>query len=285
MPSADVVFAELLKARKRWLPYVVLLPVIALIGLQTFAGYFAGWRHDRDFDLLRLSVLPSSLISIVDLGQYLLSIALGILAASVIATEHAWGTVRQAIARGQTRTQYLLMKLTGIGVLAFAGFALVLLIATGFSAFCTLIEGSRTDGPSFAEGVLIIVRGAYTIIPYVLLAFCVTVVGRSTALGVGGILFYIIGESITIGILTGIGGNAADARGFFLGHNVSAVLAANRLFQTESLSLAPRASLDPSELPDPWAAAVVIALYCAAFLAIAFYVFNRRDLEAGSGAT
>jgi ABC-type transport system involved in multi-copper enzyme maturation permease subunit len=284
MLTADVVWAELLKVRSRWLPYVLLLPVAGLLALQTFAAYFGGWRHDGDPDALRWSALPTSLASILDLLQYLMSIVVGIVAASAIATEHAWGTVRQAISRGQTRSQYLLMKLAGILVLGAALFLAALLIGLLFSAIVSSMEDELPSGPSIGEGVLIVARAAYTTLPYVLLAYCMTVVGRSTALGVGGILFFIIGESIVVGVLGGF--SATEGwRALFLGHNVTAVLAANRVFPEDAVSIAPRASPPVSELPDPWVGALVVALYCAAFLAIAFYVFNRRDLEAGSGAT
>ena len=283
--TRSVLAAELLKVRKRWLPYVLLLPVIAILGMQVFAGYFAGWRHDHDTEALRWSVLPSALPSMLDLIQYLGSIVFAIVAASTVATEYNWGTARQTIVRGITRDQYLATKLLGLLALAGMGFLFVLAMGLVFSGSVSVLEDRRPAGPSAGEAVLMVLRAAYGILPYVLLAFSLAVVGRSTTLGVGGTLVFIIGESIVIGILTGIGGGAADARGFFLGHNVAALLAANRLYPTDAISLAPRPPLEASELPGAAVGALVIALYCALFLAVAFWVFRRRDLTAEAGGS
>ena len=284
--TADIVAAELLKVRKRWLPYVFLLPVVALLALQVFAAYFAGWRHDHDQSALRASVLPASLSGILDLIQYLGAVVLGIFAASAVATEFAWGTVRQALVRGQTRTQFLTAKLLGLALIGALGFLLVLSLALMFSGIVTALEGRHVSGPSVGDGVLMVLRAAFSIAPYLLLSFCLAVVGRSTTLGAGGILIFVIAESIVLGVLGGIGGAAADARAFLLGHNVSALLAVGRPEGSEQfVSLAPRPSPPLSELPDPAVAALVVAVYCLMFLAIAYAVFQRRDLTSEAGGS
>ena len=122
-------------------------------------------------------------------------------------------------------------------------------------------------------------RAAFGILPYGLLAFCLTVVGRSTALGLAGTMVYMFGEAIIVAILQGIGGVADDLSSFVLGHNVSALIAGNRIDSAGYNSIAPRELPVASELPDPAVAALVIALYCLAFVAIAFVIFNRRDIH------
>ena len=73
---------------------------------------------------------------------------------------------------------------------------------------------------------------------------------------------------------------SADARDYFIGHNVVALLAANQIGQVDYFSLAPRDSPPASELPDPAVAVLVLGAYCLGFLAIAFWVFRRRDIHA-----
>lgn len=284
--TASVLAAELLKVRKRWLPYILLLPVLAALAFQTFIGYFAVWRHDHDIEGLHVSVLPWSLPSLLDLTQYLGAIVLTILAASAVATEHGWGTVRQALIRGQTRSQYLTTKLLGLAVVGGIGFLLVLALGVLVSAILTAIEDRASPGaPSAFEVFLMILRAAYAILPYMLLAFCLAVVGRSTTLGVAGVLIYVIGEAIVLGTLGSIGGATADARAYFIGHNVVALLAANQVGGVDHFSLAPRDRPIASELPDPGVAALVLALYCLIFLVISYWVFQRRDLTQGAGAS
>jgi ABC-type transport system involved in multi-copper enzyme maturation permease subunit len=118
-------------------------------------------------------------------------------------------------------------------------------------------------------------------LPYGLLAFSLAVFGRSTTLGVAGILLFMFGEAIILAILGGIGGVAADARDLSIGHNVAALLAANRIGDYHNYnSLGPREPLAASELPDPAIAALIVGLYCLAFLAVAFWVFRQRDIGA-----
>ena len=278
-PTSAMLAAELLKVRKRWMPYGLLLPLVAMLALQTFAAYFAGWRGDRDLDALRTAVLPWSLPSLLDLIHYFRAILLAILAASAVGTEHGWGTVRQALIRGQTRSQYLTTKLLGIAVVGAIGFLLAFGIGLGFSAIVTALEApDLPGGPSTTDVLLMILRAGYGIVPYALLAFCLAVVGRSTTLGVAGGLMYVFVEGIVLAILGGIGGAAADARGFFIGHNVSALLEVNRIGSVDYVSFALR-DPTPTGLPDPAIAALVLALYCIGFLTISFVIFLRRDVR------
>ena len=287
-PTATMLAAELLKVRKRWIPYILLLPVVAVLAFQIFFTYFVIWRDERDIGGLHVAVLPWSLPALLDSTQFLGAILLGILAASVAGTEHGWGTVRQALIRGQTRSQYLMTKLLGLAVLGAIGFLLVMGLGILFSAIVTVLEDRPItlnlptgDGPSVADVALMALRAAYGMLPYVLLAFTLSVVGRSTTLGLAGVLVYVMVEAIVLGILGSVGGAAADARAYIIGQNVATLLAANQVGQVDIFSLALRDHpLDPSELPDPWVAALVLGGYCLGFLAIAFWVFNRRDIHA-----
>lgn len=283
LPHASLLAAELLKVRKRWLPYIVLLPVVFALAFQTFVAYFAGWRDEGDIEALRVAALPWSLASLLDLSQFLGALLLGILAASMAGTEYGWGTVRQALVRGQPRSQYLTIKLLAIVILGIGGFLLMFGAGVLFSIIVTRIEGLPiTIGEDRDAGdvTLMVVRTAYSMLPYVLLAFTLAVIGRSTTLGVVGVVLFMFLEAIVHAILTGIGGTAADARAFFIAHNVMALLAFNRLGPFEYFSLAPRGSPFAFELPDAGVAALVLAIYCGIFLAVTYWVFLRRDLAA-----
>ena len=285
MPS--MLAAELLKVRKRWMPYVLLLVMAAGAAVQIWLLGYVSWRESEvEFQqsALRAFALPWSLSALLDAGQFWGAILVGILTASTVATEHGWGTVRQALIRGQTRNQYLSMKLLGSALIA----AVSLLLAFGIGVCFSVIATSVADrpisldvagGPSALDILLMILRAGYGILPYGLLAFCLATVGRSTTVGVAGILLFMFGEAILLGVLGGIGGVAADARAFFIGHNVSALLAANRIGFGDYNSFAPRPNPLTSDLPDPVVAALVLALYCLAFLAIAFVTFRRRDIR------
>lgn len=279
--------AELLKVGKRWMPYVLLLVMAMGAAVQIWLVGYVSWRESEvEFEqsALRAFALPWSLSALLDTGQFWGAILVGILTASTVATEHGWGTVRQALIRGQTRNQYLAMKLLGCTLIA----AVSLLLAFGIGVWLSVIATAVADrpitldvpgGPSTLDIALMILRAGYGVLPYGLLAFCLAVVGRSTTLGVAGILLFMFGEAILLAVLEGIGGVAADARAFFMGHNASALLAANRIGFGDYNSFAPRRIPLTSDLPDPAVAALVLALYCLAFLTIAFVTFRRRDIQ------
>ncbi len=282
MPTAKMLAAELLKVRKRWLPYLLLLPVVAALAFQTFVAYFSGWRQEHNAEALRMSVLPWSLASLLDLTQFLGALVIGILAASVAGTEFGWGTARQALARGQTRVQYLTTKLLGITLLGVIGYLLVLAVAMLFTVITTTLEDAPlTFGAerSKLDVALMVLRTGYTIVPYVLLAFALAIVGRSTTLGVVGLVLFVFLEAIVHAVLTVIGGGAADARAFFMVHNVMALLALNQTGPLDYFSIAPRGSPVALELPDAGVGALVLALYSGIFLAISYGVFLRRDVH------
>ena len=291
-PTSAMLVADLLKVRKRWMPYVLFLVMVAGVAIQIWLAGYASWldeRNNPEFgfgpDSLRTFALPWSIPALLDTGQFWGAILVGILVASMVATEHSWGTVRQALIRGQTRSQYLTAKLLGIAVIAVVSLLIALGIGVAFSVIATaLADRSITldvpGGPSVPEVALMVLRAGYGILPYGLLAFCLAVVGRSTTLGVAGILLFMFGEAIVLAILQGLGGIAADARAFSIGHNVVALLADNRIGGFDSFNgFAPR-DTTLTDLPDPAVAVLVLGAYCLGFLAIAFWVFRRRDIHA-----
>jgi ABC-type transport system involved in multi-copper enzyme maturation permease subunit len=292
--TASIIAAELLKVRKRWLPYILVLVLVVGAGVLVWLGGYTAWRANSGLDAeerrlaLHTFVLPWSLVSLLDTGQFWGSFVVAVLTASMVATEFGWGTARQALVRGQTRRQYLTVKLLGITIMSAAGLLIALAAGIAFSLMATAIAGEpitlrAPGGPAPPGLVLMVLRAGYAVVPYGLLAFCLTVVGRSTALGVAGTLMYMIAEAILLGILHGLGGIAPTVQAFILGHNASAVLSANVIGTENYNSLAFRSNPLPLDLPDPAVGALVIALYCALFLAIAYGVFQRRDLGIESG--
>jgi len=280
--------AELLKTRKRWLPYGLFAVMVVGVTLLMWPGGYVDWAVNDDptyrQTALRTFTLPWSIPALLDAGQFWGAILVGVLAGSVVATEHNWGTVKQALIRGQSRTQFLAIKL---GILTFIS-AVSLLAALGIGVVFSVIGTALADrpitldvpgGPSPVEVALMVLRAGFCVIPYGLLAFSLAVIGRSTAIGSAGVLVYVIGEAILLAVFAGIGGTMADSRSLFIGHNVNALIAANRIGSGDYNSLAFRENPDPSELPDPTIAALVIVAYCLLFLGLTLYWFRRRDIR------
>jgi ABC-2 type transport system permease protein len=285
----SVLAAELLKVRKRWMPYVLLLVMVAgaavLIWLIGYVGYHEETDPGYKSDALRTFAFPWSIATLLDSGQFWgAAVFVTILTSSTVATEYNWGTVRQALTRGLPRWQFLAAKLLGTSIICIVLLLAALAIGILFSMFATSIEGESItldvpDGPSLPDIVLMVLRAALGIIPYGMLAFALAVIGRSTALGIAGTLGYMLGEGIIVAILDSIGGVAADFREVAVGRHVASLMAANRIGPGDYNSIAARELPVATDLPDVWVATLVILLYCTAFTALAFIIFQRRDLR------
>jgi ABC-type transport system involved in multi-copper enzyme maturation permease subunit len=281
--------------RKRWLPYLLFAIMVLgaaitiwLAGLTSYYQERDAFEYNYGADALRTFVLPYSLVTLLDVGQFYGAALISVLIASTVATEYGWGTVRQALVRGQTRSGYLTAKLLGAAIMSTVLLLAALLVGLVFSVIATSIadQSITLDAPGFSilDIPVMVLRTALAILPYALLAFCLAVVGRSTTVGiVGTFLYMFVLESILIAILGGLPDPAPHFRGFFLGHNASAMLAANRISSDEYYGFALRDELFAAELPDPWFAALVLLAFSALFTFIAYYVFQRRDLGTDGG--
>lgn len=285
----NVLEAELLKVRTRWMPYVLFLMMVGGAAVNMWLAGYLEWKQDPSAEFsgqaYRTFVFPYSIAVLLDSGQFWGSaIFVGILTSSCVSTEYNWGTVRQVLVRGQSRAGYLTVKITALAILCAAFLLAALAVGLFFSVWATSLADAPItlnvrDGPSLPEIGLMIGRAALGILPYGLLAFMLSTVGRSTALGIGGTFGYIIAEGIGVAILQGIGGLAADLSDVALGRHAAGLVAANRIGSGEYSSMAFREFADPAKLPDPNLGALVILLYCLVFLAVTFTVFLRRDIR------
>jgi ABC-type transport system involved in multi-copper enzyme maturation permease subunit len=285
----NILQAELLKVRTRWMPYVLFLLMIGGAAVNIWLAGYVEWNQDPQAEFsasaFRTFAFPYSIATLLDSGQFWGSaIFVGILTSSSVSTEYNWGTVRQVLVRGQSRAEYLAVKIAGLAILCTIFLLAALAVGLFFSVWATSLADAPITldvpgGPSPPEIGLMICRSALGILPYGLLAFMLSTVGRSTALGIGGTFGYIFAEGIGVAILRGIGGLSADLSDVALGRHVASLAAANRMGSVDYNSMAFREFADPASLPDPSVSALVILLYCLVFLAVTFTVFLRRDIR------
>ena len=296
----DLLLAEWMKSRTRWLPYAIFIVMMLGAGVQVWLfGYTAWWdTHDEPDPALRADApgalraftLPYAFIGLVDAGQFWGSMILGVFIASAAATEYNWGTVRHAIARGQSRFEWLTVKLltlilicTVLMLIVLAWGVVSMLATTSMAGFDITLDPPGPAQLTALDMIIIVVRTAFCVLPYGLLAFALTVIGRSTALGAVGIILFLIIESAVIPLFGALGSPWEDIRNFTIGHNVSSLLAANKIDDGDYLSLAFRESPNASELLDPWVSFVALCVWCSALLSLTYWVFGKRDLRLGTG--
>ncbi len=281
--------AELLKTRKRWLPYgLFAIAALGALIITVPAGYLE-WRNSREFDpvsgstAFRTFVFPYSLAALMDSGQYWGSMLAGILAGSVVATEYRWGTVRQALIRGQPRAQYLALKIGAIGITGSLMLLAALAVGVALSFYTTGLAGEPVTldvpgGPTWPEVALMVLRSAWCIVPYVMLAVMLAVVSRSSMVAVTGIIVFIFGEAVLVAVFDTFGGLGGVLRDASIADNVKTLVAANRIGFGDHNSMAPRAQLNPFDAADPNWAALILGLHTLAYAAVSFVVFQRRDV-------
>jgi len=175
----------------------------------------------------------------------------------------------------------LIAKLISAGILILIG--MVVGLATGFvmSLITTAIGGYAFDF-SFATGGYLwdqfiqFWRTFFVLIPYVLLGFLFAIVGRSAmpgiALGIG--VFFL--ESFITTFMSLAGGWIAKIPDYLLTANVRAITALAGLPQGVGAGMG--IGNASSQMPGVIHAFVTLTVYSLAFIAVAFYLFRKRDV-------
>lgn len=197
--------AELLKLRRRWATYIVL---IILLGLMSLVYILIGVSGRGSGGGSTFISFPGS-FGIINQFVFGLGSLLGVAYTAAIAgADWNWGVFRVAIARGESRSRYVLMKFAAIAfvlligvVIAYVAGLLLTYVAAGLAGVQpgNLLTRNRLDD---------IARSLYLGFPVLIeraaIGFAVAVLLRSQLAGVIiGIVFY-IGESILAAVLIGI---------------------------------------------------------------------------------
>lgn len=277
--------SEIFRLTRRLMPRILLLILAAVV----LAFYLIFWAVSRSAQTpaqqvevaelregLQLNAVRAAGLGLV---QSVGAVLVVILAASAIATEFGWGTIRTLLPRGAGRTPFLTAKL--VALLLFLAVVVLLgyLVALGASIFVTALEDLDTGlgGDFLPQTLAALGRTAYVMLPYLALTFLVALWTRSTAAGIGIGLSVLFLEGLFTSLIT-LGDSPLERLpAALLSRNVDAVMAPN------SAGLGGTFAQPATDLPDPWRAAGVLALYIAAFIGLAYWVFRRRDITAGAG--
>jgi ABC-type transport system involved in multi-copper enzyme maturation permease subunit len=208
-----LVRAELLKARRRQLTWVLLVVAVGLTALiyLLIGRAIGGFGCALDFgpvDVGACIVQFPNAYALID--QFAFSTVGGLMAivfaAAFVGAEWNWGVLRNVIGRGESRTMYLLAKaagvaiVLGVGALALFVVAFVMTIVTAFANDVPVASPLRGDG--VLDLLANLVLGFLLVLERAALGFAVAVVLRSQLAGaVVGIVLY-LGEGIVTSYLT-----------------------------------------------------------------------------------
>ena len=225
--------------------------------------------------------LPLSLDIVTAVIDFIGEILIIILAGSIVGGEYSVGTVRLMFTRGPTRTQFMLGKIGAI--IACIALAFVVLTPLGILSglFFNLISGIVPSYAFFSaawlgNALLFLVLCMLSVFTYGMMALFIGTLGRSTAAGVAGALAWALVEPIVGGVLQLIGAVVKGSVGTFLSaipdYFVSNNLGA--LLQNQGQIVYSGGSSQLSSLH----ALIVIAVYLAVFIGLAWWVTTHRNV-------
>lgn len=264
--------SEIFRLRKRLMPYVLLGLLLAIVGLLYLLLWLVVQVEAEEgtgaSELEAVISLSNVLGDGMDLAYSVAGVMAIILAATLVSSEYAWGTIRTLLPRSAGRDAFM-----GAKAIVTIGFTLAVAI-TGFVGaliaswiVSTMGDFSRDLPSDFAaEAVLAILRTTLAMLPYATFAFMIALLSRSTAAGIGvGLAMYFLDDTITL--LLGTAGDTGETLSeFLIDANVSALMAANHVEP-------------PGDHFSAWRGAAVLVFYSAAFLAVSIWRFRTRDVH------
>jgi len=283
-----LISAELLKLRKRNLTWV-LLAVLAGILMLLYPVLLVGSKaqmpthtamdvHSLMQTILSLPMaIPFSLSIISSFG----SVLAVILIASSMGNEYNWRTIRTVLICSEGRLRLLAAKL--ISTLIFVVIGMLIGVAVGFlmSLLMNMAGGYSFDfsfltGSYLWDQFLQFWRTLFVILPYFLLGFLFAIVGRGAMPGIAlGIGVYFL-ESIVTFFMGLAGGNLAKVPDYLLTANVNAINAMAGLPSQINAGMGMGNASTP--MPSTEHAFIILGIYSLVFLAIALYLFRKRDV-------
>ena len=220
--------------------------------------------------------LPGSLRTALGIVQTLMLILMAILAASAIGIDYGAGTLRSVLTQGTGRWTYLAAKLATLVLITGLGLFVALASVAISSAIATNLAGAPPAsagvvGPTWSDAANAYGKAWLSIVPYVALVAFVTIFARSSAAGMAIGLGYYFLEQLIILLFSSLFSWFSQVADFFLVRNISA--------WTGGAGNAPTAGA----LPDETHAFLVMAAYTLALCALAFWLFEKRDVAGATG--
>ncbi len=191
------------------------------------------------------------------------------LVAGALGSEYTWGTLRPFLTCVESRTKYLGAKLIALELTVLAGMAVALALAFVSSLIVAAVSGGvdlgYLDGAYLLDAFFDFGRAVVGVTPYLLIAALGAVAGRSALLAAFVGLGLLIGDEIATSYMRGASNWVRHVPDFLLGRNADA------LAGIQFTDIGQR---------DPWLAGLVLASYGLGALALALWVFHRRDVTA-----
>jgi len=226
--------------------------------------------------------LPGGVVNALHISEQIGLILIAILAASLIGTDFAWGTMRTVLVKGTGRWQYLASKLVLLVLLAGGAFLLVAAAATLSSAIVGGLTKAGPDGAavySWMDVATAFGKAWFALLPYVALAACITMLTSSTAAGMAVALAYNFLETIVSVILFSLFDWFGTVADYLVGRNITAWMASGR---EQGVREVLGGVTGLGNFPGALHAFLVMVVYIVVLGGLAFWILRRRDITGGS---
>ena len=205
------------------------------------------------------------------------------LTASAIGNEYGWGTLRTALTGGSRRWALLLSKLLLLLLLGAAGF-LIMGTTVALSSFLTSVvppaePGGFMGSGEWADAAIVFAKAVYGLVPYIALAALLTVLTRSSGSAMGIGMGYFVIELIVGPVLRNFE-RLSDLSEMLLGTHVGRWMEA----VVVEVSVSGDGAAADQVPPDALQTFLVLLAYTGVFLALALWVFQRRDVTGATGS-
>jgi ABC-type transport system involved in multi-copper enzyme maturation permease subunit len=269
-------FFKLTHRRMTWILAAIVIVLTGVVYTVILIRVQNGGNADRPDQLANFTQFMS-VTNVVPFGysvtQQLVTILGIVLAGAAVGSEFGWRTVLLMTAWTGARVRLVAAKLLVLALLVAAGVLVGFFASLAGSVITGLVRGSL-QGSAWSGSLLphAIAGGARTwlaVLPYVLLAGALAMLGRSTTLGVAVGLAVLFLEHV-VGPLVGLLGHPFDnLQNVFLYRNAGGLMQANGILP---------GSDSTAGVPSPVHGAVVLLIYAALFVGITFLAFLHRDL-------
>jgi len=282
--------SEIFRLRRRWMPWVLLLFMIA-VGVGFYVLIYVSAQ--AQITAVRDGTLPSQPGQLEAMQEALRelrpdrvqsfgvgivsgigSVMLIVLAASHLGTEFSWGTLRTLLAHGAGRGQFVASKALSLALFSFVFMVVGVVAAIAGSYLVTTMANESRDGLDLAAVIDRAARGYFVFLPYMALTALIALWARSAGAGIAAGLVVYFTESLIAQLLVQFNRDFANIVNYGLSRNASAL---TRVAVTTSVSP------DPSfaTLPDQTQAAIVLGIYTALFIGLAYWRLRTRDITLG----
>ncbi len=257
--------SEIFRTVKRPVTWIMLAILVVIIAAFYAIVYFTVGDPATN-EALRPDATRNNGLAI---GVQIASILVIVLSAQLMGSEYGWGTIRAMVSRASGRIPFIVAKL-----LVLAGYTvLTLLVSAAASVGLAFLFGGLANNDTSMSGndwmnvIEAIGRDLLSIGVYAIIALVITILSRSTAAGIAGTLALSFLEGAIWALLGAASDTFDRVSEYFISYNVTGLSTIGTEASTAGF--------------DATRGAIILAAWLVGLLAIALFIFRRRDITSG----